>query len=119
VTIPALEPVSESSGLLPGAASRLTAYLDDTAGSGLAIPLNITDSYGVEWRLGSLEGWDAPDLEEGADKRSGSDDCANPFHGVLPCVFPLEEEHPTPRRPVQRTGVQITGETAMFLPSFH
>lgn len=85
MTIPALEPTSES-GLLPGASSQLTAVLDDLAGSGHYIPLNRIDEYEVDWRLGTLEGWDSPDLEEGADKRSGSDgmwDTENHYGGRM------------------------------------
>ncbi|ROO82573.1 tail protein [Actinocorallia herbida] len=72
MTIPAIEPVNPTSGLLPGAVSRLTATLEAPAAN-LVIPFNRTDSHGVAWALGGMEGWDSPDMDEGASKRSGSD----------------------------------------------
>lgn len=64
------------------AASRLTALLSLRE---LEIPLSSgPDSSGVDWRLRELDGWDSPDLEEGADQRSGMDglwDSDNYFGG--------------------------------------
>lgn len=57
-------------------ASRLTATLT-LEDKGVQIPLNSgpDDTYGVDWRISpdGLEGWDSPDLEEGATQRSGMD----------------------------------------------
>lgn len=67
------------------AASQLTALLDDSATTGVTIPLNSgVDDHGVDWRMGKLEGWDSPDLDEGADTKSGADglwDTENFFGG--------------------------------------
>lgn len=68
-------------------ASRLTALLDDSAVTGVTIPFNsgsAADDYGIDWRMAKLEGWDSPDLDEGADDRAGQDglwDTENFFGG--------------------------------------
>ncbi len=43
--------------------------------SGVSIPFNTSagDAYGVLWRMRELEGWDSPELDEGADAKSGAD----------------------------------------------
>ncbi|KAB2347356.1 phage tail family protein [Actinomadura rudentiformis] len=65
-------------------ASDLTALLDD-AETGTSIPFNSgVDEFGVDWRMARLDGWDSPDLEEGAEPRSGADglwDVENFFAG--------------------------------------
>lgn len=76
MTIPAVEPPvgAPATGLPPGTkASQLTGAIDDSAGSGVVIPLNVVDDFGVDWRMAKLEGWDSPDLDEGADSKSGQD----------------------------------------------
>lgn len=64
----------------------LAATLDDSAGSGTVIPFNtgVVDDYGVVWVMESLDGWDSPDLPEGADARPSQDgmwDALNYFGG--------------------------------------
>lgn len=72
MSIPALEL------LLDSPTSGLTAAIDDTSdtsGTGIYIPFNSgADDYDVTWSMKTpLEGWDSPDLPEGADSKSGDD----------------------------------------------
>lgn len=77
MSIPAVEPPITPGtpvSLPPGArTSRLTGAIDDSAGSGVVIPLNMVDDAFVDWRMQKLEGWDSPDLEENAENRTGAD----------------------------------------------
>lgn len=51
----------------------LTGVIDDTAGSGVVIPLGQVDAFGVEWRFTDLSGWDSADLQEQAEAKTGAD----------------------------------------------
>lgn len=59
---------------MAAAASRLTATIDNSATTGVVIPFNSgADDYGVDWRMGTFDGWDSPDLPEAADERPSQD----------------------------------------------
>jgi hypothetical protein len=51
----------------------LTGVIDDSAGSGVVIPLGQVDDEGVEWRITDLSGWDSADLQEQAESKTGAD----------------------------------------------
>lgn len=51
----------------------LTGVIDDSAGSGVVIPLGQVDAFGVEWRFTDLSGWDSADLQEQAEAKTGAD----------------------------------------------
>lgn len=51
----------------------LTGVIDDSAGSGVVIPLGQVDDFGVEWRFTDLTGWDSADLQEQAEAKTGAD----------------------------------------------
>lgn len=74
-------------GPVPGAsASPLTGAIDDTAGSGVVIPLNVIDDQLVDWRMQKLEGWDSPELAERSEERTDADgrwDTVNYYGGRL------------------------------------
>lgn len=87
MSIPAVEPpiVVPPGGLPPGTTFGRTAWLDDSAGSGIVIPLGQVDDQYVQWRItGDLPGWDSADLEEQAEAMVGADgswDALNYFAG--------------------------------------
>ncbi|GAA0347920.1 phage tail family protein [Actinoallomurus spadix] len=76
MSIPAVEPpiTGGTTGYLPGTDfGGLTGAIDDSAGSGVVIPLGQVDDAYVQWRMTDLTGWDAADLEENAETRTGAD----------------------------------------------
>lgn len=77
MSIPAVEPPITPGtpvSLPPGyRTSRLTGAIDDSAGSGVVIPLNAVDDFYVDWRMQKLDGWDSPDADENAENRTGAD----------------------------------------------
>lgn len=76
MSIPAVEPpiVVPPGGYPPGTSfGGLTGAIDDSAGSGVVIPLGQVDDAYVQWRMTDLNGWDSPDLEENAENRVGAD----------------------------------------------
>lgn len=90
MSIPAIEPPiapGTPNSLPPGArTSRLTGAIDDSAGSGVVIPLNQVDANYVDWRMQTLDGWDSADLEEQAEAKAGEDgswDAENYFAGRI------------------------------------
>jgi hypothetical protein len=93
VSIPAVAPPIDPgtpTSLPPGSkASRLTGAIDDTAGTGIVIPLNMVDGAYVDWRMQTLDGWDSADLEENAETRVGADgswDADNYYAGRIVTV---------------------------------
>lgn len=76
--------------LPPGSqTSKLTGAIDDSAGSGVVIPLNTVDDQSVDWRMQTLDGWDSPDSEENAENKTGADgafDANNYYSGRLVTV---------------------------------
>lgn len=86
MSIPAIAPPPAPpppGGFPPGFSfGGLTGAIDDTAGSGVVIPLNLVDDTWTQWRLTSVSGWDSAGLEEGAENKTGADgawDTANYF----------------------------------------
>jgi hypothetical protein len=77
VPIPAVAPPVDPgipTSLPPGSkVSRLTGAIDDSAGSGIVIPLNTVDDSYVDWRMQTLDGWDSAELEEQAENKTGAD----------------------------------------------
>lgn len=90
MSIPAVKPPVDPGtpgGLPPGSkTSRLTGAIDDSAGSGIVIPLNTIDDSYVDWRMQTLDGWDSAELEEKAENKTGADgmfDAENYFGGRM------------------------------------
>ncbi|GLY81832.1 phage distal tail protein [Actinoallomurus iriomotensis] len=76
MSIPAIEPPAHEgpSGLPPG--FRFGGYsgaIDDSAGSGIVIPLGQVDDEYVHWRVTDISGWAAATLDEGAENIVGED----------------------------------------------
>lgn len=79
--IPAVAPPvapGTPTSLPPGSkTSRLSGAIDDSAGSGVVIPLNAVDANYVDWRMQTLDGWDSADSEENAESKQGADGAFN------------------------------------------
>lgn len=93
MSIPAVAPPIDPgtpTSLPPGTrTSRLTGAIDDSAGSGIVIPLNRVDDAYVDWRMQTIDGWDSADLDEKAQARTGADgswDALNYYSGRIVTV---------------------------------